>query len=67
MENQPSPQLRPATRDEIESALKHALRFDGKRAFKLSSEMVAAITAAYLAECLEASLMVVMVTRPVEQ
>jgi hypothetical protein len=44
--------LRPATSDEIEQALAHAPRFEGRKAFKPSGESMAKITAAHLAECL---------------
>jgi len=56
--------LRPATSDEIEQALAHALRFDGRKAFRLSGESMAKITAAHLAECLRQSGFVVMKKLP---
>ncbi len=56
--------LRPATIDELEQALAHALRFDGRKAFKVSGEMMAKITAAHLAEQLRRSGFVVMKAPP---
>ncbi len=56
--------LRPATTDELEQALAHALRFDGRKAFKLSGESMAKITAAHLAEQLRQSGFVVMKKPP---
>jgi len=49
MTDTPQP-LRHATADELEQALAHALRFDGRRAFKLSGESMAKITAAQRAK-----------------
>jgi hypothetical protein len=63
MTDTPHP-LRPASAEEIEQALAHALRFDGRKAFKLSSESMAKITAAHLAECLRQSGFVVMKKPP---
>ncbi len=60
----PSITLRPATPDELEQALAHALRFDGRKAFNTSGEMMAKITAAHLAECLRQSGFVVMKKPP---
>jgi len=42
------PSLRPASAEEIEQALAHTLRFDGRKAFKLSGESMAKITAGRL-------------------
>ncbi len=56
--------LRPATAAELEQALAHALRFDGRKAFKLSGESMAKITAAHLAECLRIGGFVVMKKPP---
>jgi hypothetical protein len=56
--------LRPASTDEPEQALAHALRFDGRKAFKLSGESMAKITAAHLAECLRVGGFVVMKNPP---
>jgi hypothetical protein len=56
--------LRPASPDELKQALAHALRFDGRKAFKLSGESMAKITAAHLAECLRQSGFVVMKKPP---
>jgi hypothetical protein len=56
--------LRPASPDELEQALAHALRFDGRKSFKLSGESMAKITAAHLAECLRVSGFVVMKKPP---
>jgi hypothetical protein len=63
MTGTPQP-LRHATEDELEQALAHALRFDGRKAFKVSGEMMAKITAAHLAECLRQSGFVVMKKPP---
>jgi len=43
-----APNLRPATREEIEQTLAHALQFDGRKAFRPSGEMMAKITAPHL-------------------
>ncbi len=51
--------LRPATPDELEQTLAHALRFNGRRQFKLSGESMARITASHLAEALRLSGLVV--------
>jgi hypothetical protein len=61
---EPPHTLRPATIDELEQALAHALRFDGRKAFKVSGEMMAKITAAHLAEQLRRSGFVVMKAPP---
>ena len=66
MTNTPSPRLRPAIQEEIEHALAHALRFNGKKAFKLSHEMMANITASHLAECLRQSQFIIMKEPPPE-
>jgi hypothetical protein len=58
------PALRPATPDELQQALAHALQFDGRKQFKTSGEMMAKITAAHLAECLRQSGFVVMKKPP---
>jgi hypothetical protein len=57
-------QLSPASPAELEQALAYALRFDGRRAFKLSGESMAQITAAHLAECLRRSGFVIMKAPP---
>ncbi len=52
---QPMPdddRLSPADPDELAYAIAHALRFDGRRHFKTSGEMMAKITAEHLAKCL---------------
>jgi hypothetical protein len=56
--------LTPASSAELEQALAHALRFDGRRAFKLSGESMAQITAVHLAACLRQSGFVVMKAPP---
>jgi hypothetical protein len=48
----------------VEQTLAHVLRFDGQKAFKVSGEMMAKITAAHLAECLRRSGFVVMKAPP---
>ncbi len=40
--------LRPADPADLEQALAHALQFDGRKAFRVSREMMAKITAAHL-------------------
>jgi hypothetical protein len=52
--------LTPADPAEFEQALAHALQFDGRKAFKVSGESMARITAAHLAECLARAGFVVM-------
>ncbi len=52
--------LTPADPAELEQALAHALQFDGRKAFKMSGESMAKITAAHLTECLARSGFVVM-------
>jgi len=49
--------LRPA---DLEQALAHALQFDGRKAFRVSGEMMAKITAAHLVEQLKLAGFVVM-------
>ena len=56
--------LRPATTDELEHALAHALRFDGQKAFRTSGEMMATITAAHLVAYLRRAGFVVMKAPP---
>jgi hypothetical protein len=60
----PDTPLRPATPDELEQSLAHALQFDGRRQFKTSGEMMAKITAAHLVRCLAQSGFVVMKRPP---
>jgi hypothetical protein len=52
--------LRPATPEELQQALVHALKFNGRRQFQSSRDAMAEITAAHLAEALRAGLFVVM-------
>jgi hypothetical protein len=57
------PDDRPLTQaapEDLEQALAHALRFDGRKPFKGSGEMMARITAAHLVACLRQSGFVVM-------
>jgi hypothetical protein len=42
--------FRSATADKVEQGISLALRFDGRKAFKVSGEMMARITAGRLAE-----------------
>jgi hypothetical protein len=58
--------LTPADQAELEHALAHALRFDGRKQFRTSGEMMAQITAAHLVECLERAGYVVMKRAPAE-
>ncbi len=53
MDEHPSPRLLPVTPDELEQAVSHALRFDGRKHFKLAGEIMGKITAAHLVRCLE--------------
>jgi hypothetical protein len=59
-----TPNLRPATPEEIEQTLAHALRFDGRKHFQASGEMMAKITAAHLVERMRISGFVVMKKPP---
>jgi hypothetical protein len=52
--------LTPAATDDLEQALAHALRFDGRKQFKVSGESMARISAAHLVEYLRQSGFVVM-------
>lgn len=52
--------FRPATQDELQQALAHALTYDGRRLFRPSGELMARITAEHLAECLRRAGFVVM-------
>ena len=53
MDEQPAaPRLLPVTSDELEQAVSHALRFDGRKQFKLAGEIMGKITAAHLVRCL---------------
>jgi hypothetical protein len=52
--------LQPADPAELEQALAHALRFDGRKQFRTSGEMMAKITAAHLVEQLKQAGYVVM-------
>ena len=62
----PPTNLSPAALADVESALAHALRYDGRKAFRLSGEAMAKITAAHLVRCLEQSGFVVMKGPPPE-
>jgi hypothetical protein len=59
-----APSLRPATPEEIEQTLAHSLRFDGRKAFRPSGEMMAKITAAHLVAQLQRAGFVVMKKPP---
>ena len=52
--------LRPAEPAELEQTLAHALQFDGRKAFRRADNMMAAIAAAHVAQCLERVGFVVM-------
>jgi len=56
--------LSPADPAELEQALAHALRFDGRKQFRPSGEMMAKITAAHLLEQLKQAGYVVMKKPP---
>ena len=60
MDEQPTSRLLPVTPDELEQAVSHALRFDGRKHFKLSGEIMGKITAAHLVHCLTQGGFVVM-------
>ena len=64
MDEQPLPRLLPATPDELEQAVSHALRFDGRKHFKLAGEIMGKITAAHLVRCLTQAGFVVMKKPP---
>ena len=64
MDEQPAPRLLPVTSDELEQAVSHALRFDGRKHFKLSGEIMGKITAAHLVRCLTQGGFVVMKRPP---
>jgi hypothetical protein len=55
-----SENLRPATREELTESLAFALRFDGRKQFRTSTESMAKITAEHLAKHLERSGYVLM-------
>jgi hypothetical protein len=55
-----SENLRPATRDELTESLAFALRFDGRRQFRTSTESMAKMTAEHLVAHLERSGYVLM-------
>ena len=59
----PAP-LRPAEPGEFEQALAHALQYDGRKAFRRADNMMAAIAAAHVAQCLERAGFVVMKKPP---
>lgn len=56
--------LRPATPEEVEQSLAFALQRDGRKAFRLSGESMAKITAAHLLRSLERSGFVLMKRPP---
>ena len=58
------PPLTPASADELATTLSYALRFDGRKARRQSSELMADITARHLIEHLERSGFVVMKKPP---
>jgi len=60
----PDEPLRPADPDDLRDALAFALRFDGRRQFKTSGEMMAKITAEHLIRYLEGAGFVVMKRPP---
>jgi len=61
---EPPDGLLPTTASELEQALSHALRFDGRKSFKPSGELMAKITAGHLVECLRVSGFVVLKKPP---
>jgi hypothetical protein len=62
-----TPNLRPATRDELTQSLSFALRFDGRKRMHDADETMAQITAERLVEHLEWSGYVVMHKPPLGQ
>ncbi len=58
----PDKPLTPASPEDLEQALAHALQYNGRRHFKTSQTLAAKITAAHLADCLRKSGFVVMKT-----
>lgn len=64
MNEEPPPRLLPVTSDELEQAVSHALRFDGRKHFKLAGEIMGKITAAHLVHCLSQGGFVVMKKPP---
>ena len=62
----PEKRLFPAPAADVEAALAHALRYDGKKAFRLSGESMGKIIAAHLVRCLERAGFVVMKGPPRE-
>ena len=60
MIDKPTVTLRPATPEEVQLALVHALKFNGKKQFTHSRDLMAEITAAHVADALRAGLFVVM-------
>ncbi len=64
MDEQPTSRLLPVTPEELEQAVSHALRFDGRKQFKLAGEIMGKITAAHLVRCLTQGGFVVMKTPP---
>ncbi len=64
MDEQPTSRLLPVTPEELEQAVSHALRFDGRKQFKLAGEIMGKITAAHLVRCLTQSGFVVMKAPP---
>ena len=64
MSDRPLPPLRPATPDEVEFAISHALRHKGKKMFHYSGEIMAKITTEHLVESLRQSGFVIMKQPP---
>ena len=60
MADAPAPKLLPTTAAELELGLAYALRHDGKKQFKHSSETMAQITASHLVRWLDQSGFVVL-------
>jgi hypothetical protein len=62
-----TPNLRPATRDELTQSLSFALRFNGRRRIHRADEFMAHITAERLVEYLERAGYLVMCKPPADQ
>ena len=60
MNEQPASRLLPVTPEELEQAVSHALRFDGRKQFKLAGEIMGQITAAHLVQWLTQGCFVLM-------
>ena len=60
MDDLPPQTLLPVTPEELEQSVSHYLRFDGRKHFKLSGEIMGKVTASHLVHCLTQAGYVVM-------